>query len=870
MPTLRSGTYGLAIDGSHLIGVDPPNLTEYSGVPGFTLQSLYAVTAGALPPGMSLAQKAVGTGTTNQWGWRGTPTALGVYTATIANMGGGSAGGGGDYQWTISLAPGCPLVELSPAAPDPGLPDGYLGDLYSQRLTASAGVAPYVFELTEFSDPLPDGLTLSADGLLEGTPTTVGNVTFVVRATDDNGCPGVQAYALSIRHALIEIGGAAVTGEIARADFELGLNQRSRAQLVFGDGLLPDRGADVVLFARDRATRIFGGLIMTRRVRGEVPGILGNATEADCLDYSVYFDDAAVTLSYAAPVAVEDVIADVVDQVLGDYGLTYTPVATGLTLEPFSWVDVIVTDAFKQISDKTGVVFRTTPEKALDVFVPGTDAAPLTITDANINAFDLSWADGPRLPANTVELLCGPAGPGLIGQRWVADGIASSWVTDLPAIDPPPILVEVDDGVTPYLATVVPLGTGGGQFEWDRDTHTLSLGTDPLPAAGTTITLGPNLNFPDSPFTYYTVQFPFKVIVPSVPPTPRITYREARPDCVEYGPALEIATGILARESQERKDLEVVTDEDGFLPGQALTVDTTARYGLDADYLIASVRGRIVNALHWEYGVTAQAAAPDVAYQGSHVDQWKALTSGGGGGTSSPAVVTAPVVDTSDVVESDLSLSDITTANVSTTKHGFAPKAPGDATKFLNGANPPAWTVPSGSGGALVRIDQVVTSGSQATVDFSSIPNSYSALVVEFFSRDTQGGTSAIAVRVKINNDATSGNYTAAAFSGVQNGAGIASTSAASVKGVFVHANPQDGNTAGIVGAGSIHVAGYAGTTFHKVVRSETAYEDGTANLTRLMLSARWKSTAAINQLTFSTDGTAFKDGSVFTLYGVA
>jgi hypothetical protein len=54
-----------------------------------------------------------------------------------------------------------------------------------------------------------------------------------------------------------------------------------------------------------------------------------------------------------------------------------------------------------------------------------------------------------------------------------------------------------------------------------------------------------------------------------------------------------------------------------------------------------------------------------------------------------------PVFDT--VKDSDLSTSDITTNDVSTTKHGFAPKAPSDATKFLNGANPPAWTVPSSS-----------------------------------------------------------------------------------------------------------------------------------------------------------------------------
>lgn len=50
----------------------------------------------------------------------------------------------------------------------------------------------------------------------------------------------------------------------------------------------------------------------------------------------------------------------------------------------------------------------------------------------------------------------------------------------------------------------------------------------------------------------------------------------------------------------------------------------------------------------------------------------------------------------SAVVEADLGLTDITTANVSTSAHGFAPKAPNDATKYLDGTG--AYTVPSGGG----------------------------------------------------------------------------------------------------------------------------------------------------------------------------
>lgn len=48
----------------------------------------------------------------------------------------------------------------------------------------------------------------------------------------------------------------------------------------------------------------------------------------------------------------------------------------------------------------------------------------------------------------------------------------------------------------------------------------------------------------------------------------------------------------------------------------------------------------------------------------------------------------------SNITEAMQSLADNTTNNVSTTKHGYAPKAPNDATQYLDGTG--AWTVPAG------------------------------------------------------------------------------------------------------------------------------------------------------------------------------
>lgn len=51
--------------------------------------------------------------------------------------------------------------------------------------------------------------------------------------------------------------------------------------------------------------------------------------------------------------------------------------------------------------------------------------------------------------------------------------------------------------------------------------------------------------------------------------------------------------------------------------------------------------------------------------------------------------------------EANLSISDITTNNVSITQHGFAPKAPNDGTKYLDGTG--AYSVPVGSSGFVLQ-----------------------------------------------------------------------------------------------------------------------------------------------------------------------
>jgi uncharacterized repeat protein (TIGR01451 family) len=87
----------------------------------------------------------------------------------------------------------CPTISV---VPDASLPNGQVGVFYSQTLTASGGADPSTFAV--MSGALPPGLTLDPLGLLSGTPTSAGGYSFIVQATDANGCTGSQDLSMVV------------------------------------------------------------------------------------------------------------------------------------------------------------------------------------------------------------------------------------------------------------------------------------------------------------------------------------------------------------------------------------------------------------------------------------------------------------------------------------------------------------------------------------------------------------------------------------------------------------------------------------------------------------------------------------------------
>jgi hypothetical protein len=163
--TLAVGTAGVAFSTTQF--------TETGGVGSITFGE-----TGTLPTGMNLTSAGV---------LSGTPLETGTFpitvTATDSNGCTGSTG--------LSLVVDCPVISVSPAT----VPAGVEYEPYEAQFAQTGGVGAITFTT---SSPLPTGFTLSAVGLLSGTPTASGTFSVQVTATDSNGCPGMTTVSLNL------------------------------------------------------------------------------------------------------------------------------------------------------------------------------------------------------------------------------------------------------------------------------------------------------------------------------------------------------------------------------------------------------------------------------------------------------------------------------------------------------------------------------------------------------------------------------------------------------------------------------------------------------------------------------------------------
>lgn len=121
-----------------------------------------------------------------------TAAAPGSFVNTIAAGALQTTAGNNAVPATATLTVTCPVITIAPVS----LPNGTQGVAFSETFTGGGGTAPYTFSIT--AGTLPTGLTLSAAGVLSGTPTVPGPYTFSVTATAANGCSQAFFYPIVI------------------------------------------------------------------------------------------------------------------------------------------------------------------------------------------------------------------------------------------------------------------------------------------------------------------------------------------------------------------------------------------------------------------------------------------------------------------------------------------------------------------------------------------------------------------------------------------------------------------------------------------------------------------------------------------------
>jgi large repetitive protein len=161
----------------------------------------FAVTAGSLPPGLSMsASSATSTAIT------GNPTRAGTFNFTVKATDGGLTSTLA-YQITVTVQ-GLPDQLVCNSAVNGGflengvcvLPDAVMGLAYQGHLVTSHQAGG---SLSVVSGSLPAGLSLPATftgsgDTVSGTPTTVSDSSFTVQGTGDQGQPLYQAYSIAV------------------------------------------------------------------------------------------------------------------------------------------------------------------------------------------------------------------------------------------------------------------------------------------------------------------------------------------------------------------------------------------------------------------------------------------------------------------------------------------------------------------------------------------------------------------------------------------------------------------------------------------------------------------------------------------------
>ena len=152
-----------------------------------------------------------------------------------------------------------------------------------------------------------------------------------------------------------------------------------------------------------------------------------------------------------------------------------------------------------------------------------------------------------------------------------------------------------------------------------------------------------------------------------------------------------------------------------------------------------------------------------------------------------------------------------------------------------------------------------VGSGGAASIDFSSIPATYTDLLLLYSTRQNSGN--APSLLVKFNN--SSSDFTSRYLQG--SGSAVSSGSSPSN-----YAGNSDGssNTASTFANSTMYIPNYAGNT-NKSYSVDDVQENNAAEAYATLIAGLWSQTTAINQITLYNASNNLVQYSSATLYGI-
>jgi hypothetical protein len=171
--------------------------------------------------------------------------------------------------------------------------------------------------------------------------------------------------------------------------------------------------------------------------------------------------------------------------------------------------------------------------------------------------------------------------------------------------------------------------------------------------------------------------------------------------------------------------------------------------------------------------------------------------------------------------------------------------------------------------GGLTKIAEQALGADTASVSFTSIPQTFSALVLLFNGRSTGAGSGVTGLTLRANGDSAA-NYDFQYFTGSSSTAATGGIAAAT--GMGMGDIPLSGAASGATSTARVELLRYAATTFHKTARCEFGQKTAASSsgMGAGLVMSHWRSTAAITQLTVSANSGNLAAGSWCALYGMS